>query len=149
MFNIHNIGQKISRDLAAITSSKGLNSTTAIAQWRQRHITSPEQDPLIEVDTLPTSYEDISMEIPCLAHYILPSKNGYQAFKEFSAGDVIIDFQTNEQTHGLKEKENLCFLIGGVKYITKKVGRSINESWDIRLHDNDNSIVSLLLTKQV
>ena len=149
MFNIHNIGQKIAQDFTRISSSNGLNSTVAIAQWRENNTILPTQDPLIETDEPAPTYELITQEIPCLAHYIMPAKNGYQAFKEFSVGDVIVEFATTAETHGLKHKDNLCFLIGGEKYVTKKVGRNIDESWDIRLHDNDHSIVSLLLTKQV
>jgi len=149
MHNINNIGQKIAADFQRLTTQGGANTTKVIAQWRQHITSSPAADPLIETDSPQAQYETIEREIACLAHYILPAKNGYQVFKEFSTGDVIIDFCTTEDTHDLKNKDNLCFLIGGEKYVTKKVGRNIDESWDIRLHDGNQSMISLLLTKQV
>lgn len=127
-----NINSRIAADLQRITASKSLNTVEVVAHWREYEtpdgLPLPDPDPLMVSSHIAAQFVEKSYTFAALVHYVDHTTSSYSAHKEVATGDVILDYA--EQTN-FQEKSNIRFLINGNYYIPKKIGKGLQDSWDV------------------
>jgi hypothetical protein len=144
MINIKNIHRRIEADIAKITAMDALNADTIIATWREQVGGAPAANPLFGSQNAAIVHEDVSLEFKALVHTVGDSGTRTHFFKEFKAGDIIIDYPAS--TGNFEGKKNIRFQYQGRYYVPKVVGKEVVDAWDTS--SNNAGIRSLLLTIQ-
>ena len=144
MIHIKNIHRRMEADARKILDAGALNSHEIIATWRELATSSVPADPLFASHAAAAEFTEHSHTFKAFVHEI--ENHGFRThfFKEFKAGDIIIDYPASEG--GFQGKQNIRFQYKGAAYVPKVVGREVTDAWDTS--QGNTGIRSLFLTLQ-
>ena len=117
-----------------------LNTEPVLVKWRTP--TSTPGNPNRESSQSGDEYADHEETLHPFVHHVQIATKGYQRYSEVQSGDVILDFL---QVPDLTGRKDVQFIIAGITYVQKDIGRDLAEAWDLRC--GGRAVVKTLLLR--